>query len=180
MYVALARSIWTDVDKDEISEDVRRFRLRHSGLSDDALVQKLIHQTALRCGAVGAVASAPPGILAIVPLAADLAYQVLALNRLVLTIARVYGKPTSRPQRGGAVAVSFAAGGGAEVLRRAAVKAVQRALRRGATSRMIPLVGAVVGGVMSYGSVVAIGRQAQEYYRDRSLSERVRARVRRQ
>ena len=176
MYVALARTIWTDVDRDEISEDVRKFRLRHAGLPDDELVEKLIQQTALRCGAVGAVASAPPGILAIVPLAADLAYQVLALNRLVLTIARIYGRPTTRSQRGGAVAVSFAAGGGAEFLRRAAVKAAQRTLRRGAMSRMIPFVGALVGGVMSYGSVVVIGRQAQEYYRDSSLFERVRRR----
>lgn len=173
MYVALARTIWTDVDKDKISEDVRKFRRRHGGLSDDELVNKLIQQTAFRCGAVGAVASAPPGFLAMVPLAADFAYQVLALNRLVLTIARIYRRPTTRSQRGGAVAVSFAAGGGAEFLRRAAVKAAQRTLRRRALSRMIPFVGALVGSVMSYGAVVVIGRQAQEYYRDGSLWERV-------
>lgn len=178
MYVALARAIWTDVDGDEISEDVRRFRLRHAGLSDDELVERLIHQTAVRCGVVGAVASAPPGILAVVPLAADLSYQVLALNRLILTIARVYGKPTTRPQRGGAVAVSFAAGGGAELLRRTAVKVAQRVLRRGVTSRMIPVVGAIVGGLLSYGFVVAMGRQARDYYRDRSLLERVRGKAR--
>jgi len=179
MYLALARTVWTDVDKDGISEDIRRFRLRHVGLSDDDLMEKLIRQTAVRCGVVGAVASAPPGILAIVPLAADLSYQVLALNRLILTIAGIYGKPTTRPQRGGAVAASFAAGGGAEFLRRSMVKAAQRVLRRGAASRLVPVVGAVVAGAMSYGSVVAIGRQARDHYRARSLLEQFRGKARR-
>ena len=41
------------------------------------------------------------------PLAADFSYQVLALNRLVLTIARIYGRSTTREQRAATVAIAW-------------------------------------------------------------------------
>jgi len=176
MYVALARTVWTDHEKDTVAEEVRRFRLRHPGLSNDKLVEKLIQKTALRCAAVGAIASAPPAFLSFLPLAADYAYQVLALNRLVLTIARIYGIPTTREQRGASVAASLALGGGTEFLRRSAVSMIQRALRRRAASRLIPFFGAVVGGAFNYTSILAVGKQAQEYYRGWPLLSRLSGR----
>jgi uncharacterized protein (DUF697 family) len=174
MYVGLARSIWTDVDHSKVDKEVRRFRTKHHGLSNDELVEKLIRTTALRCGAVGAVASAPPGFLAVLPLAADFSYQVLALNRLVLTIARIYGRPTTREQRAATVGASLALGGGAEFLRRSIVKTVTRGMRKQAISRLMPAAGAVIGGALSYTSVIAIGRQAQDYYRRRTLVPRLK------
>src|SRR5688572_13140108 len=165
MYVALARAVWTDVDRDRIADEVRKFREKHPEASREELVSRLIRQTALRCAAVGAVASAPPGVLAIVPLAADFSYQVLALNRLVLTIARIYSKPTTREQRAASVASSLALGGGTEFLRRQVVKTVTNSLRRQRAASLVPAFGAVLGGVMSYTAVHAIGRQAQVYYR---------------
>jgi hypothetical protein len=174
MYLGLARSIWTDIDRAAVDKEVRRFRTKHHGLSNDELVEKLVRTTAMRCGAVGAVASAPPGFLAVLPLAADFSYQVLALNRLVLTIARIYGKQTTREQRGATVAASLALGGGAEFLRRGIVKAVTRGMRKQALSRLMPIAGAVIGGALSYTSVMTVGRQAQEYYRRRSIVSRVR------
>lgn len=177
MYLGLARSIWTDVDRDVISKEVRRFKAKHHGLTNDDLVEKLIRTTALRCGAVGAVASAPPGFLAVLPLAADFSYQVLALNRLVLTIARIYGKTTSREQRGATVGASLALGGGAEFIRRSIIKAVLRGMRRQAMSRLMPVAGAVIGGALSYTAVMTVGRQAQEYYRGRTLFPKIRKAV---
>lgn len=167
MYVALARTFWTDVDRDKIEAEVRKFRERYPGSSKEELVSRLIRQTALRCAAVGAVASAPPGVLAIVPLAADFSYQVLALNRLVLTIARIYGRPTSRHQRGATVAASIALGGGSEFLRRNIVKGVTRSLQRQRATALVPVFGALIGAIMSYASVRAVGREAQQYYRRR-------------
>jgi len=179
MYVALARTVWTDVDRDKVSEEVRKFRLRYPDYSDDELADRLIRQTALRCAAVGAVASAPPGFLAIVPLAADLSYQVLALNRMVLTIARIYDRPTTREQRGLAVGASLALGGGVEFLRRNVIKGVARSLKRQGTAHLVPVFGALLGGVFSYASVRTIGRQARDYYRQRRKASRARAASRR-
>lgn len=175
MYVALTRTVLTDVDHDKIVQEVRKIRLKYPGASDAALADIVIRQTALRCAAIGAVASAPPGLLAIVPLAADFSFQVLALNRLVLTIARIYGKPTTREQRAASVAASLALGGGTEFLRRQVVKTVTNSLRRQRAATLVPAFGAVLGGVMSYAAVYAIGRQAQQYYREKRRARRARA-----
>ncbi len=178
MYVALTRTVLTDIDRDKVVQEVRKIRLKYPGASDDDLAKTVIRQTALRCAAIGAVASAPPGLLAVVPLAADFSYQVLALNRLVLTIARIYSKPTTREQRAASVAASLALGGGTEFLRRQAVKTVTNSLRRQRAATLVPGFGAVLGGIMSYVAVYTIGRQAQVYYRRKRRARRARARAR--
>lgn len=175
MYVALARTILTDVDRDKIAAQVRNFRIRYPDYSRDKLVDRLIEHTAIRCGVIGAVASAPPGFLAVLPLAADFSYQVLALNRLVLTIARIYGRSTTREQRALTVAVALALGGGAEFVRRNIVKGVSNALKRGDEARFVPHVGGAVGSVLTYGAVRAVGKLARNYYRPKSAASRMRA-----
>jgi uncharacterized membrane protein YcjF (UPF0283 family) len=175
MYVALARTVLTDVDRDKIAEEVRKFRSRYPHYSNDELVDRLIHHTAIRCAAIGAVSSAPPGFLAVLPLAGDLAYQVLALNRLVLTIARIYGRTTSREQRALAVAVSLALGGGSEFVRRNVVRGISRSLARQRSERLVPHVGGAVGSLLTYGSIRAVGKIAREYYRPRGAASRARA-----
>jgi hypothetical protein len=179
MYVALARTVLTNVDHEKIVEEVRRFRQRYPGSSNADLAERLIRQTAFRSAVIGAVASAPPGLLAVVPLAADLSYQVLALNRLVLTIAYIYGRKTSHTERAGAVAASLGLGGAAEFLRRNIVKGVTRSLRRRQATHLVPVFGALLGGILSYATVRAIGRQTQQFYRPRTAVSRVRAIVNR-
>jgi len=175
VYLALTRTVLTNTDRDKIVQEVRKIRLKYPSASDADLADTVIRQTALRCAAIGAVASAPPGLLAIVPLAADFSYQVLALNRLVLTIARIYSKPTTREQRAASVAASLALGGGTEFLRRQVVRTVTNSLRRQRAASLVPAFGAVLGGVMSYAAVYAIGRQAQSYYREKRRARRARA-----
>jgi uncharacterized protein (DUF697 family) len=175
MYVALARTVLTDIDRDKIADEVRKYRERYPGYSRDDLVDRLIEHTAIRCGVVGAVASAPPGFLAVLPLAADFSYQVLALNRLVLTIARIYGRTTTREQRAMTVAVALALGGGTEFVRRNIVKGVSSSLKKQRERRLVPHVGGAVGLVLTYGAVRAAGKLARNYYRRRGAASRVRA-----
>lgn len=175
MYVALARTVLTDVDRDKIADEVRKFRTTNPQYSREELVDRLIEHTAIRCGVIGAVASAPPGFLAILPLAADFSYQVLALNRLVLTIARIYGKTTTREQRALAVGVAMALGGGAEFVRRNVIKGVSESLKRRDESKLVPHVGGAIGLLLTYGAVRAIGKLARNYYRPKSVSARARS-----
>jgi len=175
MYVALARTVLTDVDRDKIAAEVRKFRERYPQYSRDDLVDRLIQHTAVRCGVIGAVASAPPGFLAVLPLAADFSYQVLALNRLVLTIVRIYGRTTTREQRAATVAVSMLLGGGAEFLRRNVVKGVSASLKRQNERRLATHVGGVIGSLLTYAGVRAIGLLARNYYRPGGAVTRVRA-----
>jgi len=179
VYVALARTIITDVDRDKIANEVRKFRSKYPDYSREQLVDRLIEHTAIRCGVIAAVASAPPGFLAILPLAADFSYQVLALNRLVLTIARIYGRSTTREQRALIVAVSLALGGGAEFVRRNVVKGVSEALKRQNEARLVPHIGGAVGCGLTYGAVRTVGKLARNYYRPRSPAQRVGALVNR-
>lgn len=60
MYVALTRTVLTDIDRDKVVQEVRKIRLKYPGASDDDLAKTVIRQTALRCAAIGAVASALP------------------------------------------------------------------------------------------------------------------------
>lgn len=175
MYVALARTVWTDVDRDKISKEVRTFRTRYPEYSRDELVDRLIEHTAIRCGVIGAVASAPPGFLAVLPLAADFSYQVLALNRLVLTIARIYGRSTTREQRAATVAIALALGGVAEFVRRNIVKGISTALKRQNEARIVPHVGGAVGCLLTYGAIRTVGKLARNYYRPRGAASRARA-----
>jgi len=175
MYVALARTVLTDVDRDKIADEVQKFRTNYPQCSRDDLVDRLIQHTAVRCGVIGAVASAPPGFLAVLPLAADFSYQVLALNRLVLTIARIYGRTTTREQRAATVAVSLLLGGGAEFLRRHIVKGVSTSFKRQNQTRLGTYAGGAIGSLLTYGAVRAIGRMARDYYRPGGTAARVRA-----
>jgi uncharacterized protein (DUF697 family) len=175
MYVALARTVFTDVDRDKIADEVRKFRTHYPNYSRDELVDRLIQHTAIRCGVVGAVASAPPGFLAVLPLAADFSYQVLALNRLVLTIARIYGRSTTREQRALTVAVALALGGGGEFVRRNIVKGISTALKRQNEARLVPHIGGAVGCGLTYGAILAVGKLARNYYRPKGAATRMRA-----
>ncbi len=175
MYAALARFVLTGADHDKIAEQVRKLRERHPGASRQELAERLIRQTALRGALIGAVTSAPPGLFSVIPLAADVSYQVLALNRLVLAIAQIYGRPTSPIERAGAVAASVALEGGAEFVRRSIVKGVARSLRRRRVVRLIPIFGALLGGVASYVTANAVGREAHRLLRPRGVASRARA-----
>jgi uncharacterized protein (DUF697 family) len=124
---------------------------------------------------VGAVASAPPGFLAVLPLAADFSYQVLALNRLVLTIARIYGRTTTREQRALTVAVALALGGGTEFLRRNIVKGVSESLKRQNEARLVPHIGGAVGCGLTYAAIRAVGKLARNYYRPKGPAKKVRS-----
>jgi uncharacterized protein (DUF2062 family) len=97
----------------------------------------------------------------------------------VLTIARIYSKPTTREQRAASVAASLALGGGTEFIRRQIVKTATNSLRRQRAATLVPAFGAILGGVMSYTAVYGIGRQAQQYYRHRRRVRRARAAARR-
>jgi uncharacterized protein (DUF697 family) len=167
MYFALARSVVTDREQDKVIRQVERLRARYPEEGEDRLVARMIRQTALRCAAVGAIASAPSELLAFVPLAADFSYQVLALNRLVLSIAFVYEGRASGAERGASAAASLAVGGGGELLRRSAVGLVRRALRRRAASAFLPVAGAAVGGALAYAAARSAGKLAQQFYSER-------------
>src|ERR1700693_2487090 len=103
MYEALAAAALGGNDPDRVVEAVLRARERYPDLSREGLAAKLPARPALACAAVGAVASA----------SIDLSYQTLSLHRLVLSIARVSGRPVTALERVAGVAGSLLVRGAA-------------------------------------------------------------------
>jgi hypothetical protein len=86
----------------------------------------------------------------------------------VLSVARVYERRTTSGERGGYVGASLALGGAAELLRRAAWRLARRALRGRMTAGiLVPVLGAAVGGALSYACAITMGGLAREFYRER-------------
>ncbi len=167
MYGTLAQAVLTSDDDAEAARIARRLRERYPGLSRDALAEKLIRQTAWRCAAVGALTGAPAAWLNAAPLAADLPFHVLALARLALRIAAIYRRSPDLAERGLGAAGGLALSAGAGVVRAGAVKLARQALGRRRSTGAAPILGALVGGGLAYGAVMAFGRAARDHYRGR-------------
>ena len=167
MYGSIARAVLTSADEAAAVRRVERLRERHPGLSRDELTDRLIRQTAWRCAAVGALTGAPAAWLGAAPVAADLSFQVLALARLALGIAAVYRRRPDFSERGLGAAAGLALSAGTGAVRAGALKLARQALGRRRSSGAAPVLGALIGGGLAYGAVVAFGRAARDHYRGR-------------
>jgi hypothetical protein len=106
----------------------------------------------------------PAAFFGAMPFGADLAYQAVVLNRMVLALARLYGADGSTPRLTGAVG-GVAAGLGSELFRQALVRTLRSALPRRPGFRTA--VGAIAGGVMGYAAGIAVGRLARDTFGER-------------
>ena len=149
MYEALAGAALSPEDPERVVEAVGRLRRRNPELSREELARKLTARTALICAAVGAVAG-------------PVSFQALALDRLLLSIARASGRPASALERAAAAAASLLAAGAAEGARRQAQRAARRLPER--RSPLVPvLAAALAGGALSYGAARLLGLAARRY-----------------
>ena len=169
MYGSLAQSVLTAADEAEAISRVERLRQRHPGLSRDELAERLIRQTAWRCAAVGALTGAPAAWLGAAAVAADLPFQVMALARLALGIAAIYRRRPDLAERGLGAAAGLTLSAGTGALRAGAMKLARQALGKRRSSGAAPALGALIGGGLAYGAVVAFGLAARDHYRRRRL-----------
>jgi hypothetical protein len=156
VYEVLAAAALDANDPDRVVEAVLRARERHPDLSDEEIADKLTARAALACAAVGAVA----------PVSLDLTYQTLSLHRLILSIARVSGKPATPLERASAVAGSLLVAAASEGARRVAV----RATRRLPADRwpLLPAIGgALAAAAVQYGAARLLGYAARRFFFER-------------
>jgi len=153
MYEALAAAALGGNDPDRVVAAVLRARERYPDLSREELADKLTARAALACAAVGAVASA----------SIDLSYQTLSLHRLVLSIARVSGRPVTALERVAAVAGSLLVAAAGEGARRVAARAARRLPAD--RSPLLPALGsAAAAGAVHYGAARLIGYAARRFF----------------
>ncbi len=147
MYRDLVLAVLAD-ENAAAARTVDRVRARHPDLSRDALVHRLTEQTAWRCAAVGGTACAAMELMGRVISAADVSYQLAALNRLAASIARARGRQTTMMERAAAAGGSLLTAVAAEAARRGASAASRRLLGRrtpGAVVWLSALAGAGAG-----------------------------------
>jgi len=153
---------------DETGQDravlrVERLRRRYPRASKDELAGRLIRRAALECASAGVLMTGPAAFFGAKPFGAGLAWQILALNRLVLALGTVYGRPLSGQDRLTGIAAGAAAGVGSEILRQGLVSLLARILPRRPGARSAA--GALAGSALGYGAALAVGRFARDSFR---------------
>ena len=165
MYATLARAVLDGTDRGRAQAALDKMRERHPRASRDEIARRLIRKTAFRCAAAGGLWTAPAAFFGSTPFGVDLAYQVVALNRLILALAALYGADRTPGDRATGVAAGLTAGVSAEVLRQGVVRLLRQTLARRPAARAVT--GALAGGLLGYGTAMAIGNFARELFAGR-------------
>src|SRR5215813_7338761 len=122
MYAALARAVLDDSHRIQAGQELERLRRRHPRSSKDDLARRTIRRAALQCAAAGGLMAGPAAFFGALPFGADLAYQALALNRMVLVLAAIYGGESGPRGRAAGLAGGLGAGLSSELLRQGLVR----------------------------------------------------------
>ncbi len=179
------RSLFEEIDSEKIRREIAVLKASTPDFQPLDQAKVLVRRTAIRCAAAGAVTGLPSGLLAIGSLGADLAYLVFQQFRLIVGIATIYGhEPSHRERFKEALScLAYASGVGlgkqgiATVLESATMEGGVVAEKIGARfvrerlAKVIPLIGALSGGVLNFMSVRAVGRAATRYYESLIESE---------
>lgn len=179
------RALFEEIDTAKIRKEVEDMRASEPDYQAVDHARTLARRTAIRCAAAGAVTGLPSGFVAIGTLGADLAYLVYQQFRLILGIATIYGhEPSSRERFAEALqCLAYASGVGvgkqgiATVLESATVEGgvvaekIGTRIARERLAKVIPVVGAVSGGVLNYAAVRAVSRAAIRYYESQIETE---------
>ena len=163
MYAALARAVLDEAAAGRAAAQVARLRRRHPRASKDELAQRLIRRAALQCAGAGALLTGPAAFFGSMPFGADLAWQVVVLNRLVLSLATLYGRPPSGRDRMTGIAAAAGVGLSSQALRQGLVRLLRQLAPRRSGARTA--VGALAGGALGYFAAIAVGSWAREQFR---------------
>jgi hypothetical protein len=159
MYEALAKAALAAEDTERAVETARRMRERYPKLSREEVARKAVSRAALSCAAVGFFGSAPAALVPGLPAAPDVTYQARSLHRLVLTVARISGRPAGALERLAAAGASVLVAGAIQAARREAIRAARRLPARRAP--LLPvLAAALAGGAASYAGARLVGHLA--------------------
>jgi hypothetical protein len=171
VYTALARAILDDANRLRAGRDVERLRERHPRASRDELAARVMRRAALQCAAAGGLLAGPAAFFGALPFGAGLAYQAVALNRLVLSLAALYGDEAGGRSRATGVVAGFSAGLGSELVTQALVRVLRGAMPRRPGLRTVA--GGLAGGAMGYAAAVAVGGFARDLFAERRLFARL-------
>jgi len=157
----LVLGLLSQKESERVILEVQELKRHHPDCSDEELLEKLIRRSAWRCALVSGAASVSGGLGGGLPAAADLSYQTRAFHRLTLGIAAVERRPLTPLEQAGAAAASFALAGGAEWLRRGAVRGARNLFAR-SSLLVCALAASAAGAAVGYAAAHSVGTLARE------------------
>jgi hypothetical protein len=170
VYASLARAVLDPADAGLAASRIERLRRRHPRDSREALADRLIRRAGLQCAAAGALLSGSASFFGGLPWGLDLSYQVVTLNRLVLSLALLYrAEPSPGETIAGSVSAA-AAGLASEALRQGVVRVLKRTLSDRPSARAAA--GALAGAALGYGAARLLGELARETFSGRPFGRR--------
>jgi hypothetical protein len=163
MYADLAKTVLLGEDEEALDLEIRRIVEKHPRADRYEIADRLIARAIAKCAAVGAIASIPAGVLAGLPAAADMAYQVRTLHRLALGVARARRRETTPLDRAAAAVGALALASAARVFREGLLSGARSAFARRAP-RLVPFAGALAGAASGALAAWVAGRIAREAF----------------
>ncbi len=171
-------------------EDIQKAKLRDM----DAVARQIAHQFRRRAALTGAATGLPGGLWAVVAAGADVQLTAIYSVRMVADIAQAYGYDTSATEEQAELADVLAVVAGVDGLRgvgnwlereemaklipdllpRILAKMSVRITEEQASKwvgRIIPGLGALIGGSIDYGFLRVAGNRALKHYHDRFVQE---------
>jgi hypothetical protein len=181
-FISLLTRLIEKMDKKAIQKNVKQLKEDHPALSREELCKKIIGKDAILCGLVGAGTGALPGVFSWAAIAPDIANLLLKQSYVVLSIACIYDYDPTMEERAVEVLACMGITGGVVAgneqikhlvklglkspLAKELAKKLGTVLSRQLMAKIIPFVGAVVGGALNYAGVVSVGKAAIAYYRN--------------
>ncbi len=153
-------------------------RARYPGLNDDALVQRLVTNQAVKAGLVGAVTGVGGVLTLPIAIPVDFALSAKIQAGLIHFVGQTYA-PGQPPEAGRVQTYAILAGNrftqqAMDASTRIVQAAVTRLMRRllaetvaEALLKVVPFVGAIVGFVFNYAATRAVGELAIRKYRSK-------------
>jgi uncharacterized protein (DUF697 family) len=156
---------FTSPDVLDMQRKLAQMRAANPGVSDETLIQRIIHQQSLKCGLVGAITGIGGFLTLPVALPIDILVSLRIQATMVRFIATMYGQtqPNSEEMR---LETYLVMSGGVE-LTEATFKVIMRFVTRiigESLSEFIPVFGAVAGFAVNYFMARATGNVALRWY----------------
>lgn len=168
------------MDKDEIKANVRILKEEYPELTNEELAKKIIGGHALWCGVFGAGTGLIPGPFSWAGILPDMIILLARQTKMVLSIAYLFGHDPDAHECAvevlGCIGVTCGAVAGTEGIKYVARLGIESKAMKSLTKKLgdtlskimaielLPIAGAVVGGVFNYTSVVGVGKAAVAYY----------------
>jgi hypothetical protein len=179
MLIEVFQSLFEEIDTEKLKKEVSLLKRTSPDFDPIDHARLLTRRTALRCAATGAITGMPSGVFAVATLGADLAYLVYQQFRMILGIATIYGHEPSSKERFSEALSCLALGSGITLGRQGLAVALESAaaLEGGVVAqkigskilyerlgKVVPVLGALSAGAISYFAVRAVGRATIRYY----------------